>query len=490
MNIKIKLLFMILCSILPIRYIVCCTNCGGINPNIFYLINSGYTHGAPIEAVAFLCDSGIGYWPLAAIGGHTALCSGQDYPVSLRICSMNPDTGVLDSANCMLLHPTDHVYGLSWCYVPATGTSPEQILLAVVGSANSNDENVWIYEVAGGTPANATLIAAFKHGEGALLSVDWLCQDCSSSGTSDRLLAIGGEFGNGPDDSSPADIRTLQLTITDSNYTLNQVDYTTLGIKVYQVAFNTCPINGCYFLAAGAQPDMTSLPTNFQLFSISCNGILTQILDPILVGNQSTKVRTVAWCCIDCMRSLIAITIDPELPGQWDQFPADSNLLVFFYNFRTNSLMPVAYKSLPGTLLSSAWNQAPECGCKHITIGGGCTQYCIENIFELGIDCSKAPHYPNEMLEIAKRNFDDNVTSLAWCYKPGISNCSYLLAGSESKSFDPYAIIDPVCFSDEDPCAQKDFAIFKSAFCQRPVHVPLPVCERLAKNTSTLKRLK
>lgn len=485
------LLALVWLTMFSMTYCSDCSNCG-IKTDTFCLINSGYTHGAPVEAVAFLCNTGHGRAPLVAVGGHTSVCLGVDYPVSLRICTMNPETGVLDMANSISLHPTEHIYGLSWCYVPASGQLPEQILLAVVGSQNSNNENVWIYECAGGIPDNATLIASFNHGTGDLLSASFLCQNCpvSDSSARARLLAVGGELGEGPDGLSHGNVRLLRLTL-EPTYSLVQTDYNILGNKVYQVAFSPCTINGCYYLAAGAQPEATTCPDNFQLYTISCVGSLTQILDYFLIGNQTTKVRSVAWCCIDARRELIAVTIDPALETDFLSFPAGSNVLIFFYNPTTASLMPIAYKVIPAMVLASAWNPCPECACKQITIGAGCSEYCIENIYELRIDCSKAPHYPNELLEVSKRNFDDHVTSLDWCCKPGSTNCSYLLTGSESKSYDPYAqFIDPFCNSEDDPCVHRDFAVFKGIFCQRPVPLPLPVCERSSRQGLPIKRLK
>lgn len=493
MNKKMLASFICVVAVAQMAYCADCGSCGSIKPNTFSLINSGYTHGAPVEAVAFLCYAGEYRDPLIAVGGHTATCSGEDYPVSLRICTMNPNTGAVDQANCVALHPTEHVYGVAWCYVPPSGLDPEQILLAVVGSANELNENVWIYNVSNGVPANATLVATFNHGESDLLSVSWLCEDCivSGSSTRTRLLAVGGELGNGPNGTTMANIRVLQLTLPPSLYSLNETDYKILGSKVYQVAISPCVINGCYYVAAGALADATSCPSNFQIYVLTCGGGLMETVDPVLVGGNTTKVRTVAWCCIDSRRPLIAITIDPALQSDWDSFPAGSNLQIFFYNSKMATLMPIAYKSIDGTLLSSAWNPCPECNCKQITVGSGCTEYCIENIYELSIDCSKAPHYPNELLEIAKRNFDDQITSLAWCCRPGTSNCSYLLAGSESKSYNPYGeLIDPICSSDEDPCSNKDYAIFKASFCQKLPYIPVPVCERLTKKEIPLKRLK
>lgn len=493
MNKKMFFFLLVGASISQIAYAGSCSPCSNLKPDFFSLVNSGYTHGAPVEAVAFMCDPDMGHRPLAAIGGHTSMCDGANYPVSLRIATMNPDTGVLDIANSITLHPTDHIYGLSWCYVPASGAAAEQNLLAVVGSQNIDDENVWIYDVIGGVPANTTLVQTFKHGAGSLFSVDWLCQDCPVAGAAypSRLLVIGGELGNGPDNVSLANIRILRLTFESGNYTLEQTDYNIFGIKVYQVAFSPCTINGCYYCAACAQPDSSAIPGNFQLYTVTCGGSFYAIMDPpMLVGDQTTKVRTVTWCCLDCNRALIAITIDPALQSDWNQFPANSNLLVFYYNYRNFSLMPIAYSDLPGILLSSVWNPAPECGCKHITVGGGCTEYSTTNIYELSIDCSKAPNYPNKLLQVASRHFDDNITSLAWCYKPGSSNCSYLLVGSECKSFNPYADLDPICLSDEDPCVRRDYAIFKALFCQKPSCIPVPVCERLANTTAPLKRFK
>lgn len=160
-----------------------CSEC--IKPETL-LLSKKYSHGAPIQSVAFMCDERCSCI-LAAIGGYLAYPDSL-YQASIRAYQLDPSRDLLEEISINIPVPTNFVYGVDWCCIDGIP------YLAVGGCPDEFGVSVWVYKYDDGV---LTQVASFVH-KGTIFSLAWLCDECTGN-LDVRFLAVGGEPAHGID---------------------------------------------------------------------------------------------------------------------------------------------------------------------------------------------------------------------------------------------------------------------------------------------------
>ena len=411
-----------------------------------------YSHGAPIQSVAWSCASDACPTTFAAIGGYKALTSTCQY-VSIRVYTLDIRKDKLIPVTIDNALPTDYVYSVKWCCINGTP------YLAVAGCPDSSGNSLWIYQY-DPTYNRMTLVKAYQH-NGIVYSVAWLCNNCTIDDNV-RYLAIGGDPVNG------IDIEILSFNATLG--TINPVNSALFGSTIYSLDWcsdnNPCVQNDCnYLVAGGTTASDCKGKANIKIYAVSCNGDMVEGSRAYFEGNT---VRSVKWCCDSdkiCPQLMsLAVGGDPIIGGSHD----GSNIVLYAYHPRTRNLKPFAWHDQPAKVFAVDW--LPGCACTELAVGSGCLNPCTPNIFVYNFDKNTLP----DLGTITSKYFYDNITSIAWCK---ICDLSYVLVGSEANNWSPDNNFDPLCAA---KIQANELALYKGIFCKtasRPC-TPAPICER------------
>ena len=390
--------------------------CGECIPKNKLVFIRSLQHGAPVQSVAWLCPQNDECPRLAAIGGYKACNDNDDYCTCASVRAYTFDiatTQLIAVPFSPSALPTDYVYSVDWCCIDGTP------YLAVAGCPDELGNSVWIYQYTG---TQMTLVQSFKH-NGTIYSAKWLCDACNSSTT--RYLAIGG------DPVSKIDTRLLVFDTAGSLYSI--VDHSH-GATVYTVDWcirnNQCPL-----LATGGKTvNSCNEQSNIRLYAVSCSGTMSLISSAHF---ESSTVRTLSWCCdadtISKKFPYLLVGGDPRPDGM----NTGSDAAVYYYNFYTQELKPLAFTTQPEKVFASTW--IPGCDCKLLALGSGCIFYdqCEPNIQLFSVECKQIA----QLIKKGSKKFDDNITSLASCK---VGSITFVLAGSESNSWNLQET-DPLC---------------------------------------------
>lgn len=416
----------------------CSNSCSKlIRPDTLLLVKK-YFHGAPIQSVDFMCDVRCGKI-LAALGGYTCCCQGQ-YQASIRAFELVVSRDELQEIPIDIPVPSELVYSVNWCCIEGVP------YLAVGGCPDSQGFSLWIYKYDSGVLRQVT---SFKH-KGTLYAVAWLCYECTDLQDS-RYLAIGGD----PDHDG--DIKILSFAA--SLQQLECVHAESHGATVY--ALDWCiHDNRCPFLVIGGKKVHNCIEkTNFRIYKVSCEGNMILARRGYFEGGT---VRTVSWCCSDDK-------FCPEydyllVGGDRKEGHCGSNIRLYCYDCIHDEVVLLADAHQKGKIFTAKW--VPDCKCRHIIAGSGCSQPCKPNVvmYTVNSKCRMA------LKKLTGIRHDDNITSLAWCK---ICDSYYLLVGSERNRWNEDTGM-PCC---EKSCGD-ELALYKGVFCKPLACQAKPICKR------------
>ena len=454
--------------------------------NTFFLTDRK-SHNAPVQSVAWLCDSPIGTY--AAIGGfpENNIVGSTD----TRVYKFDEENGLLgDPIN--LVHGS-YVFGVSWVYVfDPTQSIDYGAYLAVGGYPSSADDNeIHIFHLDSSTippSINPIPVASYKHGA-PIKSVSSL--GCGIDDTA--YLAIGGQAS----EIDGAEIRVLKFKASDNSLTLLANRYH--GATVNSVSWFYNPSSFPNFppiLAAGGDP--APAPSNagpqyitIRVFTFNC---AKESLQDLVFGSQPGPTPSAgappkrvfdikpAIVNIDTNGSTALVfgvanestltSLNTYTPGFLLQFLAPGK------STKTTeaSLEPVTGNGFPFTGISDLqvngyavdFNRSCDCYslvtcCPQITFGLGCPSK--DNSSPLPLNIFSTSFLTNEN-GTAYTKFDDNITSLEWC-RTNNGEVSYLLVGSESNEWNLNSFCGGneiavykalmVCTSQENPSVRNRF---------------------------------
>lgn len=392
--------------------------------NKLQLIGS-YSHGAPIQSVAWSTIAEDSSLILAAAGGYAHRANPHSHP-SLRVYSFNYSTEQLEPI--FDDQPTDYVYSVAWCTI---NSIPH---LAVAGDSN-NEKNVWIYKY-NADHNTMDLIASLDNHKTIVYTVAWLCDACSPD-KNIRFLAIGGEPQN------DVDIQILKWN--SETKTLSSINSAPFGATVY--ALDWCKgTNAAYHLvAAGQTTVINNKSANIKIYNFSCDGTLTLVNS---IHQSGSTMRAAKWYYTNNPKiQIFAVGGDPLLYGS-DGY---RNITFYVYDSSLDKIKPIAVHAQPGKVLALNW----VTGYDSVDIIAG--SVCIngashQNIFVYNIN----PHLLPKVDIVNSTHFDHAVTSLA---SIKIGNTTFVLAGSEN--------IMPLKEGTEywnSRC--QELALYKAVFCQ------------------------
>lgn len=469
-----------------------CTPCAFAQqfPDRFHFLRT-YFHGAPVQAVATLCDCG-GETYVAIAGFSNFDCL---YPKSLEIFRLDVASGnKLVPVSIDIPNPSDYLYAVEgYCFTSYGGSTIPSF--TVVGCPDENGDFLWAYDL--NEDGTFVQVTKWGHEEKIKPSVLYslainpnICRELQGAQVAvtgksqDNIARVYIIFISGATAPYTAETQTILEFRTDPN----------IGSELYKVAWlgshesntNCCNIP-CSILSVGGKyvEGQDCVWGNIHNFIVTCDGSTNEILsnDPnyggaITVGGSDYIVRQILWssCCqentLKYPYPFMLVTADHATQNGFE-----SKVLVYWFNPRTAVFSELAYAFLPGKIFAGQFT--PRCECKGVTVGGGCSDIvypCVYNIWQLTYDC--APRYPVEMTKKAYTSFDDTVTSLAFCSE---DTCDVMIVTSESKdSIDA----DPLCVKNNN---KGEIGVFKTNFCSTPPCSPVPICERRENDNNPLR---
>lgn len=402
------------------------------------------THGAPIQSVSWLCDENCPI-KLAAFGGYS--CSDQCIVTSIDVYRLDTTNDTLIKIDIDQPLPTPYVYSVDWTCINGTP------YLAVGGCPDAQGNSVWIYQYASG---QLTFVQSFKH-YGTIYTIKWLNDGCTENQNS-RFIAIGGEPVSGID--------TRLLIFNTYTETLNSTADLTHGSTIYAICWsirnNNCPL----LITGGKTTNTCEGPVNLRTYSFDCSEALTLITSSYYKGEV---VRTLSCCCNTNLLIKVPLILVGGDPIPQDQYPGP-NAVIYYFDIHSHMLKPLAYTQQQEKVFASTW--IPGCNCNLLALGSGCIHSeCDPNIGLYSLDCNNGLH----LIKTGAVKFDDNITTIAACK---INNITYVIAGTETNSWNCTQQIDPLCSSAKN---SNEIALYKGIFCYAcppPSCMPVSICMR------------
>lgn len=427
---------------------ICTPNC--LLPNTLYLVKK-YSHGAPIQSVAWSCPTTDCPYQFAAIGGYKG-CLANCTCASIRAYVLDSITENLTEIPIDNPLPTDFVYTVNWCCIPGSGYSP--VFLMVGGCPDQHGDSFWAYNYIPDTHSLQPYGKPYAH-NGTIYATK--CVPVTCGGNQDNFVVIAGQEAHG------ANIRLL--TYDDRAQEFVSLSDALFGETIYSVDVCT-DSNGCTLIAVGGKPVVDCKGTsNIRIYKVGCEGILIPVASAYYEGGT---VRTLKWCCqadrINPKLWYLVVGGDPDSTG--------STIQIYYYMPSREILRPFAHQAQPDKVFGVDWLQG--CKCSYLVAGSGCLAgECVPNVFVYNLEKELLP----ELGVISKKHFDDNITSVASCK---IGDVTYVLAGSESNRWQQ-PTFDPLCVI---PVYGNELALFKGTFCKQASLQnckPVSVCERTKK---------
>ena len=283
-----------------------------LQQNTLYLVNK-YTHGAPIQSVAWSCPTTDCPTPLAAIGGYKG-CTPTCDCASIRAYTLDTSTSTLTPIyNIDIPLPTDYVYSVNWCCLPSAlypGT-----YLVVAGCPN-NGAALWVYRY---DPNTNSLVQVFKFTHDGIIYATQ-CVTLTCEGLERNYEVIVGQEAGG------ANIEVFKNN--PATQELLTVDQALFGDTLY--ALDVCyDNNGCATIVVGGTPFYECGQLyNIRIYKMDCNGLLMPITSAYYEGGT---VRTLKWCCnqnSSCSKLwYLAVGGDPIKEGP----NAGKNIQLYYY---------------------------------------------------------------------------------------------------------------------------------------------------------------
>lgn len=416
-----------------IQIISCPTPC--FAPNKLILANT-YSHGAPIQSVAWSCPTEDCPYALAAIGGYRG-CSSSCNCASIRAYTLDTSTNKLTEILIDNPVPTDYVYAVNWCC--AAGSDYSDIFLGVAGCPDAQGNSFWSYNYHPMTNSLQPFGNPFAY-HGTIYTTK--CVSVLCNGRPHTIVLIAGQQVDGTNISALSyDFSTQQFV---------SVGQALFGDTIF--AMDACQDSrGCPIIAVGGKPAYGCAGvSNIGFYTVDCEGTLIQIGSAYFKGGT---VRSIAWCCPDtstCNRTAyLAVGGDAEQGTGTD-------VQLFAYNLRTGAIKSFAEFAQQDKVFAIDWLQG--CDCSYLAVGSGCiTETCVPNLELYRVDRCLLP----KPEVVSKKHFDDNISSLAACK---IGDVTYVLAGSERNNWAPVNSLDPLC-----PLTHWDneLALYMGIFCKK-----------------------